>query len=406
MTLILLRPLLSTLIALLSVLSTGPTLAMAILDDRGICPTIIGEEFDKLVKIVNDAQNNDAPRTTMTKDGESVLQESVRLIGCAPPKEDQRAIPPLKQALADRDTTIRIKAIDGLKNLARAEDQQRYRDEWNGTYDLIELRKTIISILIGALDDQAEEVVSSAEGALTEIPPTDKAVIHALIKVYDRTVDLQTINQSLNALRAIYGVAAAVRERGQTDWLPTLKLARDDIAKHGGLLTAHAAFRALNAEIDALQNAADLEKWRWLKQNWPKLIYAFSALHLLLFIAVIVAARWSIRCRRLLCDPIFSRVSIYVYPCIKFWWPLQCWLLDGYVKRCAVVLRSEHKQRYIEVPLSCDGRDMAPHEVAALWTKQKRFGSSANQGWGRQVSAAISSAPFICTTHLQVHAEW
>lgn len=180
-----------------------------------------------------------------------------------------------------------------------------------------------------------------------------------------------------------YGLAQAVRERGQTDWLPILKRARDNIAERGGLLTIHAAFRGLKAEIDALQNAADLEKWRWLKQNWPMLIYAFSALHLLLFIVVILAARWSIKCRRLLCDPIFSRLSIYVYPCIRFWWPLQCWLLDGYVKRCAIVLRNEHEPRYIEVPLNYDGGDMAPHDVAAFWTKQRKIWIVGKSGMGK-----------------------
>jgi hypothetical protein len=199
----LLRPLRLTLIVLISAFSTGPTLAIAVLGDRAICPTIIGEEFDKLIQVLNDARSNDAPRTTMSKNGESALQEGVRLIGCVPPSEDRRAIPLLRQALADRDIKIRIQAIDGLKNLAVVDDQQRYNNEWGGTYDLIELRQTVISILIGALDNQAEEVVSSAEFALAEIAPTDRAVIEAILKVYNRTVNLQTVNPSLNALRAI-----------------------------------------------------------------------------------------------------------------------------------------------------------------------------------------------------------
>jgi hypothetical protein len=64
-----------SLIVVISVLSTGPTLAFAILDYRSICPTIIGDEFDTKVKVINDAQSNDTPRTQLTKDGESVFRK-------------------------------------------------------------------------------------------------------------------------------------------------------------------------------------------------------------------------------------------------------------------------------------------------------------------------------------------
>lgn len=124
--------------------------------------------------------------------------------------------------------------------------------------------------------------------------------------------------------------------------------------------------------------------WAWsdhvkslARQVWPFLL----GMHTLLFVGLIVGARWSDRCWRLVADPVWGRIGLWFHVALRHSGVLQRWIMARWFDR---VRRSLAPSPYLPVPLTVEtGEEVASTELLDRLREKRCLWLQGNPGMGK-----------------------
>ncbi len=365
---------------------------------RAVFPTIEGAELEKQMQIYRQYQAATARGGEPSREGagsrptkEDAL-EAIRLVSGAPPKEDKRTIAFLAEVLSTSpDSDIQSKAAEGLANIGNVDDEKEYRS-FGGTLPISNLQGTVGDILRTELSSKSTDVVEASAKALAELAPTNEAVIKDLSRTFQ--ADHEIINPQLEALRALYAISERARRTGDVDLLPQLEGAARVVESSPGLLASHPAAHAMRDEITALQNVKKIRETDKFRNGLMEVGYAVALLHAGLYLIVLIGVRWSLLCRRIMYDPVFSKVSLYFYFILKYSSHTQQWLTRAYIKELSD--RRDSSIKFLPVPLYAEEGKISPAILVDYWLTSRFVWVVGRSGMGKTTLARHVELDMVC----------
>ena len=89
-------------------------------------------------------------------------------------------------------------------------------------------------------------------------------------------------------------------------------------------------------------------------------------LHFFIVSALVIMARWSLPCLRIVLDPDWSKAGIYLNFLLRHWRFIQLWLLDRYFQEARTKLRAAKQEPYEPLPLTTENGSMRWADVGIL----------------------------------------
>ena len=110
---------------------------------------------------------------------------------------------------------------------------------------------------------------------------------------------------------------------------------------------------------------------------WPFLLFV----HTLLFVGLIIGARWSDRCWLLVTDPVWGRLGLWFHIVLRHFGPLQRWAMTRWFDR---VRRSLTPIPYLPMPLAAEpGEMVASSDLLERLAGSRRLWLQGNAGMGK-----------------------
>jgi hypothetical protein len=338
--------------------------AMLLKNRRLVYPTIIGSEYQHQVDILKSSA------TVKEK------KEALRLLGGSPPSYDQTTIRILLDATRQPPVELQTQAIESLSNIGRADNPSEY-EQFGGELSIEDLQAEIVPRLIELLYDPNDDLEESAADAFGLLPPSDRRVVKELIAANSRIMPGSNARNG-EASGALAKIASQIRQRELFDWAPEIELIAKTLDESYLLPTGTPPPQA---ELKAFRQDLLLHRWQWLIDNWQKVLAALITLHVMLYLAVIIGTRWSTKCCRLLCDPVFSKLSVYAYPVIRYSWHVQKWILHQYFISEA---RQVHEiTPFVAMPLTKIGESAVYESSDNLILKLRHVWITGSPGMGK-----------------------
>lgn len=361
---------------MLPLVLTAPAAALKILSgDRLVSPTIVGEETRKQISILARTELPIAERA-----------EALRVLGGVPPSEDVVVLPILIEAIRGPEPQLRVVAAKGLGNLAAITDEREYRSE-GGTLALRDLREravdNLVTALTAAVGKSDGDLASATARGLAGIVPTRYVELEALVLAIQQQ-DFAYLTPQLDAARALIRIAENARRLELTDWIPYLKDARRALNTPSSFVFTDDFRSMLDSEIVALENTLSIRQAKETSRIVSIALGLAGAAHSIFYICLIMLARWHEWAFRLLFDPVFSKLSIFFYPILRYFWPLQRWLFERYFSEVRSRLSSERP--YLPMPVSPEAEDRDPFLSDALlahWMRSPFVWVQGRAGMGK-----------------------
>jgi len=126
----------------------------------------------------------------------------------------------------------------------------------------------------------------------------------------------------------------------------------------------------------------------YVKYYSARVVAIFGVAHATVFILLIIGARWSALCWRVLTDPVWGKTGLWFYFALRHAGPLQRWIMSRWFD---AVRQKTSRQPYLPMTLSGDGRGPVGRSTDLLYRdlKWQRLWVQGNAGMGKTAMVLV-----------------